>query len=174
MGFNFDTDAPKIFATSGIYTESAMSFMTPRDTSNLNTLRQRGGKLMIYHGTADPVFSFNDTVSWVDKVKTDFNDSAAWTKLYPVPGMGHCSGGPAADQFDMIDPLVNWVENGTAPTTVQAKARGTGTSTIPALINAEVPAAWAASRTRPLCAYPQVARYNGTGDPDSASSFTCK
>jgi len=151
-----------------------MSFMTPRDTSNLNTLRQRGGKLMIYHGTADPVFSFNDTVSWVDKVKTDFNDSAAWTKLYPVPGMGHCSGGPAADQFDMIDPLVNWVENGTAPTTVQAKARGTGTSTIPALINAEVPAAWAASRTRPLCAYPQVARYNGTGDPDSASSFTCK
>lgn len=174
MGFNFDTDAPKIFATSGIYSESAMSFMTPKDTSNLSTLRQRGGKLMIYHGTADPVFSYNDTVSWMDKVKTDFGDAAAWTKLYPVPGMGHCSGGPAADQFDMIEPLVNWVENGIAPAAVQAKARGTGTSTIAALINAEVPGAWAANRTRPLCPYPQVARYNGTGDPENANSFTCK
>lgn len=174
MGFNVDVDAPKIFATSGIYTESAMSFMAPKDTSNLSTLRQRGGKLMIYHGTADPVFSYNDTVSWMDKVKTDFNDAGSWTKLYPVPGMGHCSGGPAADQFDMIEPLVNWVENGSAPAAVQAKARGTGTSTITALINAEVPTTWAASRTRPLCPYPQVARYNGTGDVDSASSFTCK
>ncbi len=174
MGFNFDTDAPKIFATSGLYTESAMSFMTPKDTSNLSTLRGRGGKLMIYHGTADAVFSFNDTVSWMDKVKTDFNDTANWTKLYPVPGMGHCSGGPAADQFDMIEPLVNWVENGTAPAAVQAKARGTGTSTIAALINTEVPSTWSASRTRPLCPYPQVARYNGSGDMDSASNYSCK
>lgn len=174
MGFNFDVDAPKIFSTSGIYTESAMSFMTPKDPSNLNTLRLRGGKLMIYHGTADPVFSFNDTVSWHDKVRTEFNDTSAWTKLFPVPGMGHCSGGPAADQFDMIEPLVNWVESGTAPTAVQAKARGTGTSTITALINAEVPATWSPSRTRPLCPYPQVARYNGSGDMDSASSYTCK
>lgn len=174
MGFNFDTDAPKIFATNGIYNESAMSFMTPKDTSNLSTLRQRGGKLMLYHGTADAVFSYNDTVSWMDKVKTDFNDASSWTKLYPVPGMGHCSGGPAADQFDMIDPLVNWVENGVAPASVQAKARGTGTNTIAALINAEVPATWAVNRTRPLCPYPQVARYNGTGDTENASSFTCK
>ena len=174
MSFNFDTDAPKIFATSGIYTESAMSFMTPKDTSNLVTLRARGGKLMIYHGTADPVFSYNDTVSWMDKVKNDFNDTASWTKLYPVPGMGHCSGGPAADQFDMIEPLVNWVENGTAPAAVQAKARGTGTSTIAALINAEVPSTWSASRTRPLCPYPQVARYNGSGDMDTASNYSCK
>ena len=174
MGFNVDVDAPKIFSTSGIYTESAMSFMTPKDTSNLSTLRTRGGKLMIYHGTADPVFSFNDTVSWMDKVKNNFNDPAAWTKLYPVPGMGHCSGGPAADQFDMIEPLVNWVESGTAPAAIQAKARGTGTSTIAALINAEVPAAWSPSRTRPLCPYPQVARYNGSGDMGSASSYTCK
>jgi pimeloyl-ACP methyl ester carboxylesterase len=174
MGFNVDTDAPKIFATSGIYTESAMSFMTPKDTSNLVTLRARGGKLMIYHGTADPVFSYNDTVTWMDKVKNDFNDTASWTKLYPVPGMGHCSGGPAADQFDMIEPLVNWVENGTAPAAVQAKARGTGTSTITALINAEVPSGWSPSRTRPLCPYPQVARYNGSGDMDSASNYSCK
>ena len=99
------------------------------------------------------------------------------------PGMGvirHVDAGydraveVAADQFDMIDPLVNWVENGTAPAAVQAKARGTGTSTITALINAEVPSTWSSGRTRPLCPYPQVARYNGSGDMDSASNYSCK
>lgn len=74
----------------------------------------------------------------------------------------------------MIEPLVNWVEKGVAPSMVVAAARGTGTSTIPALINAEVPAAWAPNRTRPLCAYPTVATYNGSGDVNLASSFSCK
>lgn len=174
MSFDFDVDAPKIFATSGLYTESAMSFMTPLATSQLSTLRSRGGKLLVYHGTSDPVFSFNDTVTWINKVKSDFADASSWSKLYPVPGMGHCSGGPAADQFDMIDPLVNWVEKGSSPSFVQAKARGTGTSTISGLINSEVPASWQQSRTRLLCEYPKVARYNGTGDIESSSSFTCK
>ena len=88
--------------------------------------------------------------------------------------MSHCSGGPAADQFDMIEPLVNWVEKGTAPASVTASARGTGSSAIAALVNAEVPATWSANRTRPLCPYPQVARYSGTGDKELASSFSCK
>ena len=174
LNFDVDVDAPKIFSTSGIYTESSMSFMTPRDTSYLNTLRQRGGKLMIYHGTADPVFSFNDTVTWVNKVNSEYPDTPAWTKLYPVPSMGHCSGGPAVDQFDMIDPLVKWVENGVDPGSVLAKARGTGTSSIAALINTEVPGTWAVARSRPLCQYPKVARYNGSGDLESASSFSCQ
>lgn len=175
LSFNFDTDAPKIFATSGVYTESAMSFMTPLAPSNLSKLYDRGAKMIVYHGTADPVFSFNDTVSWLDSVKAVFSSNTdRFVKLFPVPGMGHCSGGPAADQFDMIDPLVNWVEKGIAPTTVVASARGTGTSSIPALINAEVPAAWAPNRTRPLCPYPSVATYNGSGDVNLASSFSCK
>ena len=175
MSFNFDTDAPKIFATSGLYTESAMSFMTPLPPSNLAKLYDRGAKMIVYHGTADPVFSFNDTVSWLDSVKALFaSNTDRFVKLFPVPGMGHCSGGPAADQFDMIEPLVNWVEKGVAPTTVVASARGTGTSSIPALINAEVPATWAPNRTRPLCAYPTVATYNGTGDINLAASFSCK
>ena len=74
----------------------------------------------------------------------------------------------------MIDPLVNWVEKGVAPTAVIAKARGAGTSTIAALINAEVPASWAADRTRPLCPYPTVATYNGSGDVNKAENFSCK
>jgi hypothetical protein len=175
MKFNFDTDAPKIFATSGIYTESAMSFMTPQSPTNLSKLRDRGAKMIVYHGTSDPVFSFNDTLSWLDSVKAIFGGlTDSFVKLYPVPAMSHCSGGPAADQFDLIDPLVNWVEKGVTPTSVVAKARGLGTSTVTALINAEVPASWAADRTRPLCPYPSVATYNGSGDVNLASSFSCK
>ena len=175
MSFNFDTDAPKIFATSGVYTESAMSFMAPQDPVNLAKLMNRGAKMMVYHGTADPVFSFNDTVTWWQSVKNIFGaNTDNFVKLYPVPAMSHCSGGPTTDQFDMIDPLVNWVEKGIAPTNITAKARGAGTSTIAALINAEVPTSWAADRSRPLCPYPTVATYNGSGDVNQASSFSCK
>jgi feruloyl esterase len=74
----------------------------------------------------------------------------------------------------MIDPLVNWVEKGVTPSSVVAKARGAGTSTIAALINAEVPTSWAADRTRPLCPYPTVATYNGSGDVNKAENFSCK
>ncbi len=81
--------------------------------------------------------------------------------------MGHCSGGPATDQFDMLSALVDWVENGDAPARVIASARGAGNV---GGVNAEVPASWAADRTRPLCAYPRIARYRG-GDPERAESF---
>jgi feruloyl esterase len=175
MGFNFDTDAPKIFATSGVYTESSMSFMTPTDVSNMSSLYSKGGKLLIYQGTADPVFSFNDTLTWLSKVRNYFGGATdRFTKFYPIPGMSHCSGGPATDQFDIIEPLVNWVEKGIEPGAIVASARGTGTSSIAALINAEIPTNWSPSRTRPLCVYPKVATYNGSGDVESASSFTCQ
>lgn len=175
LSFNFEIDAPKIFSTSGVYTESAMSFMTPPNPSDLSKLRDRGAKIMVYHGTADPVFSFDDTVAWYKAVaNANSGDASKFARLFPVPGMSHCSGGPTTDQFDMIDPLVNWVEKGTPPASVTAAARGTGSSAIAGLVNAEVPATWSATRSRPLCPYPQVARYNGTGDKELASSFSCK
>ena len=85
--------------------------------------------------------------------------------------MNHCSGGPATDQFDMLTPLVNWVEKGQAPDSVVANVRGAGNA---AAVNTDVPATWSANRSRPLCAYPKVARYNGTGDVERAGSFSCK
>jgi feruloyl esterase len=85
--------------------------------------------------------------------------------------MGHCSGGPSTDQFDMLTPLVAWVEQGTEPQAITATARGTGNA---AGANLEVPGAWGASRTRPLCPYPKVARYDGTGDVNLAASFSCQ
>ena len=169
LNFSMDTDAPKIFATSGAYTESSWSFMTPPDETNLSALKQRGAKLMVYHGTSDPVFSSNDTTDWYQRLMAaNGGDASNFARLYTVAGMNHCSGGPAADQFDMLTPMVAWVEQGKAPDSVIATARDASN----AIPNSEVPADWGAGRTRPLCPYPKVARYKG-GDVNSAASFSC-
>ncbi|MGJ7496740.1 tannase/feruloyl esterase family alpha/beta hydrolase [Variovorax sp. RT4R15] len=169
LGFDMDRDAPLIDATGGVYRESAMAFMTPPDAANLATLRNRGAKLMVYHGTSDPVFSSDDTAAWYERLQAaNGGNATAFARYFPVPGMNHCSGGPATDQFDMLSALVGWVERGEAPASVTASARGAGSSAA----NAELPAGWSATRTRPLCPYPQVARYKG-GDPERATSFSC-
>lgn len=169
---NLDQMLTGVNATSGIYSESGMSFMTPPNPSNLSTLKNRGAKMMVYHGTADPIFSSDDTTAWYDKLATaNAGDASNFARYYPVPGMNHCSGGPATDQFDMLTPLVNWVEKGEAPANIVASARGAGNA---AGVNADVPADWAANRSRPLCAYPQVASYKGAGSLEAASSFSCK
>ena len=85
--------------------------------------------------------------------------------------MTHCSAGPTTDQFDMLTPLVNWVEKGQAPEDVTASARGPSNA---AGVNADVPASWSATRSRPLCPYPKVARYNGSGSLEDAANFACK
>ncbi len=85
--------------------------------------------------------------------------------------MDHCRGGPSTDQFDAITPLVNWVEKGMAPEQIVASARGAGNA---GGTNEELPAGWSAKRSRPLCPYPQVATYDGTGDVEQASSFSCQ
>jgi feruloyl esterase len=169
LNFSMDTDAPKIFATSGAYAESSWSFMTPPDETNLGALKRRGAKLMVYHGTSDPVFSSNDTTDWYQRLMAaNGGDASNFARLYTVAGMNHCSGGPAADQFDMLTPMIAWVEQGKAPDSVIATARDASN----ALPNSEVPANWGAGRTRPLCPYPKVARYK-SGDVNSAASFSC-
>ena len=130
-----------------------MGFMTPPNPSNLTTLQTRGAKMMVYHGVSDAIFSVNDSEASYKGVQSIHGTAAAgFARFFRVPGMGHCSGGPAADQFDMLTPLVNWVEKGHAPDTVIATARGAGNA---GGVNADVPATWAANRTRPLCAYPK-------------------
>ena len=169
---NIDTLVSKVNATNATYTEAAMSFMTPPNPSNLSTLKNRGAKMMLYHGTNDPIFSSDDTTTWYENLRAANNGNAStFARFYRVPGMNHCSGGPATDQFDMLTPLVNWVEKGQVPDSVVASVRGPGNA---AAVNADVPATWSASRTRPLCSYPLVARYNGSGDIESAASFSCR
>jgi feruloyl esterase len=128
--------------------------------TNLSTFSGHGGKLIFYHGMSDPWFSPLDTAGYYEKMSAEnggMDKVKDWSRLFLVPGMGHCQGGTATvDSFDMLSAIVNWVENGKAPDSVTAKSR-----TQPV-------------RQRPLCAYPSYAAYSGQGDPQSAASFMCK
>ena len=183
LGANVNELAEQIFATNDTYTESGMSFMTPPHPDRIDDkLRRRGGRMLVYHGVSDPIFSANDTTAWYRSLKhsgehhgrhhhrEDDDRGSDVVRLFHVPGMGHCSGGPATDQFDLLTPLVEWVEKGRSPERVVASARGPGNV---GGVNAEVPAGWAPDRSRPLCAYPRIARYEG-GDVERAESFVCK
>ena len=170
LGVSMDTDAPKIFATTPQYPVSPMTFMTPPEATRLDALRKNGGRMIVFHGTADPVFSFNDTAAWYEALSANHRGRQdSFVRFFPVPGMNHCSGGPSVDQFDALDSLVKWVEEGAAPERITASARGAGANTV----NKEVPPDWSATRTRPLCPYPTVARQDGKGDKESAESFVC-
>ncbi|KEJ95942.1 feruloyl esterase [Pseudosulfitobacter pseudonitzschiae] len=164
--FDLTARADEIYDTSDAFPESAMEVMTPPGSDNpeLAEFRDAGGKMILFHGVSDPVFSVNDTADWYGKLDTNNGGNAGeFAKFYPVPGMTHCSGGPAVEGFDMFAELVAWVENGTEPQAVTATARAS---------NPDLPETMA-DISRPLCPAPQVARYTGS-DPASADSFTCE
>lgn len=170
LSFNLDRDAPKIFARTATYPQSAIDFMTLPDPM-LQSFVKRGGKLMIYQGASDPVFSELDTIAWYEHfIATLGPDAFNSVRLFNVPGMNHVRGGMATDQFDMVDALVAWVETSQAPDFIVASARGPGS----ALVNPEIPASWSPTRSRLLCPFPKVARFKGTGNPEMASSFSCE
>jgi feruloyl esterase len=159
LGVDFERDAPKLYAKSGEFAEAVWDFMMASST-DLSAFKNRGGKLLIVHGVSDPVFSINDTISWWNDVNRANNGAASdFTRLFAVPGMNHCGGGPATDQFDAFAALQDWVEKGTAPDRIVATAGP----------NSPWP-----GRTRPLCAYPKQARYNGSGDIEQAGNFVCQ
>jgi feruloyl esterase len=162
-------------ATNDTYRESGWSLMTPpgeANPANMAALRARGAKVVMYHGVSDAIFSADDTRQWVERLnRVNANLGSDFARYFPVPGMNHCSMGPAADQFDLLGPLVQWVEQGVAPQAVVASVRGTGNA---GGVNTELPADWSAKRTRPLCAYPTVATYKGSGSLEDAGNFSCK
>jgi len=128
--------------------------------TNLSSFSGHGGKLLFFHGVSDPWFSALDTVGYY-RALGEANGGADrvrdWSRLYLVPGMGHCGGGAATlDRFDLLSAVVDWVEGGKAPASVVA----TGPS-LP-------------GRSRPLCAYPQHAQYKGTGNTEDATNFECR
>lgn len=171
--FSLTTDLDALFqgmyASNAVYQEAAMSFMTPPNPTDMKGLRNKGGKIMLYHGVSDSIFSIHDSEAWLRGAQK--NTGKDFAKLYPIPGMGHCSGGPATDQVDFLTPLVKWVEEGVAPQAIVASARGAGHA---GGANPDVPTNWGAARTRPLCPFPQVARYKGSGDLEKAESFRCQ
>jgi pimeloyl-ACP methyl ester carboxylesterase len=119
-------------------------------------------KMMLYQGASDSSVSIKDTLRWYDAMNAQMGSNAQdFARMYVVPGMAHCSGGPATDSFDMLAQLVDWVEKGTTPDSVPATASNPGYFGVTA-------------RTRPLCPYPKQTRYKGSGDINDAANFTCQ
>jgi pimeloyl-ACP methyl ester carboxylesterase len=171
---NGDIDAmlASIYAKNDTFKESSMEFMTPPNPTDLSQVKARGGKILVYQGVSDPIFSVNDTEAWYKGVqKANGGDASDFVRFFRIPGMDHCRDGAATDQFDAISALVLWVEQGKAPDRIIAHARGAGN---PGGQNGDLPADWSADRTRPLCPYPGVATYKGSGSIEDASSFICK
>jgi feruloyl esterase len=165
--FDFDVDAPKIFATDDVFTESPMDVITPPGAADpaLVDFQSAGGKLLIYHGQSDAVFAVNDITRWYEQLTVNNGgDASSFARLFVVPGMNHCAGGPATDQFDALSALMTWVEAGQAPEQLLASVNPT---------NPEIPDDWSKNRTRPLCVWPKIAKYND-GDPEDAESFQCE
>lgn len=159
LSFDFDRDAPKIYATNDTFERSAWEDIGAR-SPDLSAFRARGGKLIVPHGVSDPVFSVTDTVAWYREVdELNSGKAAEFVRVFPVPGMAHCAGGPATDQYNVFDALVAWVEQGAAPDRILATAG---------------PMSPWPGRSRPLCPYPQVARYDGKGNIEDAASFRCE
>jgi feruloyl esterase len=162
-----------VAATNSTYRESALSFMLPVEPANLAALRRRGAKVMVYHGVSDAIFSVDDTTSWYEGLRAaNGGEASDFARFFRVPGMGHCAGGPATDQFDMLTALVDWVEKGQPPDSVTAYARGSGNAVG---VNRDLPVGWSAHRARPLCPYPKLARLRaGATDLEAADSFRCE
>jgi feruloyl esterase len=147
------------------------------DSVDLSAFRRHGGKLVMYHGWADPLIPSQSSINYFNAlVGNDGNGfqqvgfgiggnpalqrTQNSTRLFMVPGMFHCSGGPGPNTFDALTPLVTWTETGVAPETIVATK----------FVNDTPPAV---QMTRPLCVYPKVARYNGSGSTNVAANFTC-
>jgi len=134
--------------------------------TNLKAFEKRGGKLILFHGWSDPGLPPIGTIRYFESVAATMGlkDAARFTRLYMVPGMQHCYGGPGPNTFGepMTAALERWVERGSAPDRIVATKYRT-----------EGDPGSGVARTRPLCPYPQVARYQGSGNIDEAASFAC-
>ena len=152
--FNFDTDQAKLIATGLILNAT---------DPDLRPFQERGGKIVMFHGWNDHALSAFKTIQYYGQVGSamrgrgdDDEGVQGFLRLFLVPGMHHCAGGPGPNTFDAFSAVVRWVEQGKAPERIIASGGA-------------VP-----GRTRPLCPYPQQAVYEGKGSIDSATSFACE
>ena len=158
--FNFDTDLEPALVTLG----PTLDAFDP----DLSRFRQRGGKLLLYHGWSDPSISPLNTIHYYENVVSARQgtrtrqqaeaETQEFARLFMVPGMLHCAGGPGPNTFDMLTALEGWVEGKQAPERILASHSTGGVQ----------------DRTRPLCVYPKVAVYTGRGSTDDAENFVCR
>ena len=138
-------------------TESLAALLNATDP-DLSAFRDTGGKLILWHGWSDSALTALRSIDYFDSVEQQDPGAAEYLRMYLMPGVGHCSGGPGPDRVDWITAIEAWVEDGNAPKQVIA-------SKIDEQDNV--------SMERPLCPYPQAATYDGDGDPNMAESFSC-
>jgi feruloyl esterase len=156
--FNFDSDFD-FTNNKEVAPGQTMDSVVNVKPEGINTFGAHGGKMLMYHGWADDQVQVLGTIPFYNRVMAANNNAKpdAFYRLFLVPGMQHCSGGDGPDSFDKLAALENWVEKGIAPDQIIASKIVSGKVT----------------RTRPLCPYPQVAKYNGTGSIDDAANFAC-
>lgn len=158
---SFDYDEDLAFALQKV--GAALDAVDP----DLRPLRDRGGKLIVYHGWSDADISPLGSIDYYENVvsviggggerEAALADTREFFRLFMAPGMGHCAGGPGPDRFDALTALERWVEEGRAPERIIASRESGGV----------------VERTRPLCPYPEVARWSGAGSTDDAANFRC-
>jgi len=149
--FNFDTDPPRV--------KEAAAILNPRNP-DLAPLKKRGGKVLQYAGWGDEQVNPRPGIEYYESVgkRLGAAETRDFYRLFMVPGMFHCSGGPGCGSVDWLSVVTDWVEKGKAPDQIVGAHIEAGKTT----------------RTRPLCPYPQVARYKGTGSIDEAQNFACQ
>jgi tannase/feruloyl esterase len=151
---SFDYDKDLAYADHVVPTLNAVS-------TDLREFAQHGGKLLMYAGWADNVSSAQTVIDYYQSLRGAVGDDTrtqAFARLFLMPGVGHCGGGPGPDRFDAIGTLDNWVEHGAAPARIVAAHLTNGTTDL----------------TRPLCPFPQVARWSGSGTRNDEQNFRCE
>ena len=162
--FDFDKDLD--------YAYTQIAPLVDQTSADLSAFKANGGKMLVYHGWSDPVVSTYDSINYFGRVLDAQGSKASMDEFYRmflVPGMGHCSGGPGVTNLrsaltaptpdtDILAAMDRWVETGEAPDDLVATRDVEGE----------------ASRTRPVCAYPTQAVYSGSGNPDDAASYSCR
>ena len=147
--FNFDRD---------VHMLDDWSKLADAKNPDLSKFKKHGGKVIMTYGWADPILQPLMGVHYYEAaLKTNGPDTENFFRLFMVPGMSHCGGGIGPDPHDPMTVIIDWVEKGKAPDSIVASK----------VINNKV------VRTRPLCPYPQVARYSGQGSIDDAANFRC-
>jgi feruloyl esterase len=148
--FDFEADLARALKNGG--------FIEATDP-DLKAFKARGGKLLLYHGWADPGPAPENTINYYDAVSAKLGGKQDdWMRLFLMPGVGHCGGGVGPDQADFLGALERWREGGEAPARIPATRPARGTLT---------------PMSRPLCPHPQVARHTGQGSTDDEKSFSC-
>jgi hypothetical protein len=159
------------FGADAMHSREYGSAILDVPADGLQAFFARGGRLLLSHGWADGLIPADNTLRFWRSLKANLTpaQAGAQARLFMAPGMDHCSGGIGASEFDTLAALDQWTTSGTAPEMILAR-RPAGAPPGPP---GAPPAPAREALSRPLCPYPTYARYNGSGDPAVAASFTC-